>query len=318
MKSSQTPPLHPFGDVFSPEAITPEIAEFNLHAARMMQGRPGIFDVGVKAARASGFKPAMPRSPRAIDRTVAGNIPVHIVPADSPRGVYLHLHGGGMILGSASDQDPTLERLAHAVGVTCVSVEYRLAPEHPFPAAWDDCEAVALWLTRHAKAEFGTDTLLIGGESAGAMLAVPTLTRMRDRHSYREFRGANLSFGVYDSAMTPSQRKASTGVLKTTDIARIAAAYCPEPKCLQHPEISSLYATLHELPPALFTVGSLDAFLDDSLFMYCRWLSSGNRAEIAIYPGADHAFIETPHPLAIPANARIDSFLCDCLNSESR
>ena len=81
----------------------------------------------------------------------------------------------------------------------------------PFPAAWDDCEAVTLWLTRNAKAEFGTDTLLIGGESAGAMLAVPTLTRMRDRHSYRDCRGANLSFGVYDSAMTPSQRKATTG-----------------------------------------------------------------------------------------------------------
>ncbi|MDB6011604.1 MAG: esterase [Gammaproteobacteria bacterium] len=310
---TQTTTLHPFGDVFRAAAVTPETAEFNLRAARMMQGRPGIWDIGVEVARGGGFMPPMPRSARAIDRTIDGNIGVHIVPAESPRAVYLHLHGGGMILGSAAGQDPMLERIAREVGVTCVSVEYRLAPEHPFPAAWDDCEAVALWLARNAKAEFGTDTLLIGGESAGAMLAVPTLTRMRDRQGYRGFRGANLSFGVYDSSMTPSQRKADSGVLKASDIARIAATYCPDPQQMRHPDISSLYGSLHELPPALFTVGTLDAFLDDSLFMYCRWLSSGNRAEIAIWPGADHAFIETPHPLAAVANQRIDAFLRGCL-----
>ena len=58
---------------------------------------------------------------------------------------------------------------------------------------------------------------------------------------------------------------------------------------------------------------TLDAFLDDSMFMYCRWLSAGNRAEIAVWPGADHAFTDMPHPLAAPANARIDRFLATCL-----
>lgn len=308
------PTVKPFVDLFRPEAISPETAEFNQHAARMMQGRPGLWAIGAGALRAGGFMPQTPRSPRAIDRTIEGNIAIHIIPTDSPRAVYLHLHGGGLVLGSASAQDALLERIGQHVGVTCISVEYRLAPEHPFPAAWDDCEGAALWLARNAGAEFGTDVLLIGGESAGAMLAVPTLTRMRDRHGYTAFRGANLSFGVYDSSMTPSQRNARNGVLKLSDIACNTAAYCPEPHQVRHPEISSLYADLRGLPPALFTVGTLDAFLDDSMFMYCRWLSAGNRAEIAIWPGADHAFIETPHPLAAPANARIDAFLRDCLN----
>ena len=307
--------LHPFGDVFGPEAVTRESDEFNLRAARMMRDRASIWDAGIAGARASGFMPSMPRSPRSIDRNIDG-VAVHIVPADSPRGVYLHCHGGGMILGSASAQDPMLERISREAQVTCVSVEYRLAPEHPFPAAWDDCEAIALWLTRKAKAEFGIDALLIGGESAGAMLAAATLTRMRDRHHYSGFRGANLSFGVYDHSMTPSQRNATSGVLKASDIKRITAAYCPDPQQVRHPEISSLFADLHDLPPALFTVGTLDAFLDDSMFMYCRWLSSGNRAEIAIWAGADHAFIETPHPLAGPANTRIDAFLRDSLKPE--
>jgi acetyl esterase/lipase len=257
--------------------------------------------------------PRAPRCARAIDRTIDG-VNVHIVPADSPRGVYLHIHGGGFVLGSAADQDPMLERIARQVRVTCVSVEYRLAPEHPYPAAWDDCETVAVWLARNARAELGADALLIGGESAGATLVVPTLMRMRDRHGYPGFSGANLCFGTYDSAMTASQRNAKTGVLKARDIARNIQAYCPDPQQVCNPEISSLYADLHDLPPALFTVGTLDAFLDDSMFMYCRWLSAGNRAEIAIWPGADHAFIDMPHPLARPATERIDAFLSDCLN----
>jgi len=304
---------HPFGDVFDVGAIPPEVDEFNLRMAPLMEGMPSMWAMGVSHLRASGVMPQMPRSPRAIDRKIDGDISVRIVHAESPRGVYLHIHGGGFILGSAAGQDAMLERIATQVGVTCVSVEYRLAPEHPFPAAWDDCEAAAVWLARNAKSEFGTDNLLIGGESAGATLAVPTLIRLRDRHSYTGFRGANLCFGTYDSAMTPSQRKARQGVLKAVDIARNIAAYCPTDELRRHPDVSSLYANLHGLPPALFTVGTLDAFIDDSMFMYCRWLSAGNRAELAIWPGADHAFTETPHPLASAANTRIDEFLDDCL-----
>ena len=303
----------PFGNVFGPTAISPEVAAFHQRMVEMLRGMPGVWDVGIEAARLGGFMPQAPRSPRSFDRHVDRNVSIHVVPAQSPRGVYLHIHGGAMLLGSATSQDPMLERIAQHVGLTCVSVEYRLAPEHPYPAAWDDCEVAALWLARNARAEFGSDALLIGGESAGASLAVPTMVRMRDRHGYSGFRGANLSFGIYDSGMTPSARAAKQGVLKASDVARNAAAYCPNPLQLQNPDVSALYADLRGLPPALFTVGSLDGFLDDSMFMYCRWLSAGNRAEIGIWPGADHAFIDTPHPLAAAANESIDAFLNGCL-----
>jgi acetyl esterase/lipase len=304
----------PFGNVFGPEAIAPETAMFNRIAAERMRGMPSLWQIGVEAVRAGGFMPPAPRSPRSFDRKIDETLSVHVVPAESPRGVYLHIHGGALLLGSAAGQDPMLERIAAQVGVTCVSVEYRLAPEHPYPAAWDDCETAALWLARHAKAEFGSDALLVGGESAGAMLTVATLIRMRDRHDYRGFQGANLSFGLYDSGMAPSARAARRGVIKAADVALNAAAYCPNPQVLQSAEVSPLYADLRGLPPALFTVGTLDGFLDDSMFMYCRWLSASNQAEIAIWPGADHAFIEMPHPLAPSANARIDAFLGNCLS----
>ena len=100
------------------------------------------------------------------------------------RGVYLHLHGGGFVFGSCRLQDDRLEQLALACRVAVVSVEYRLAPEDPYPAGPDDCEAVGLWLAENAAQELGSDRLCIGGESAGANLAVVTLLRLRDRHGF--------------------------------------------------------------------------------------------------------------------------------------
>jgi acetyl esterase/lipase len=100
-----------------------------------------------------------------------------------------------------------LHTLATRAHLAVASVDYRLAPEHPFPAGPDDCEAAACWLVEHAQREFGTSRLLIGGESAGGHLSALTLLRMRDRHGAADaFCGANLVFGAFDLGMTPSQR----------------------------------------------------------------------------------------------------------------
>ena len=118
------------------------------------------------------------------------------------RGVYLHLHGGGFVLGSSRLQDDRLEQLALACRVAVVSVEYRLAPEDPYPAGPDDCETVGLWLVENAAQELGSDRLCIGGESAGANLAAVTLLRLRDRHGFAGFRAACLVKGVYDLTLS--------------------------------------------------------------------------------------------------------------------
>jgi acetyl esterase/lipase len=225
--------------------------------------------------------------------------------------VYLHIHGGGWVLGAADQQDPLLEQIVTDTGLAVVSVEYRLAPEHPYPAGPDDCETAALWLARNAAAEFGTAKLTIGGDSAGGHLAAVTLLRMRDRHGYTDFRGVNFVFGAFDLALTPSARAFGNTrlVLRTLDIEKFADAFLPGVADRRVPDISPLYADLAGMPPALFTIGTADALLDDSLFMHARWVAAGNVGELAIYPGGAHAFTVFPIAIGVAANARSNAFL---------
>ena len=311
-------PLDPA--LFHPDAVSAETSALNAAMVRLLSDQPNWWVVGAAATRAArkrgnGPFPAPVFSARATTRTIPGPgghvIPLRIIVPASPRGVYLHLHGGGWTLGGADMQDPMLERLADATGLAVVSVEYRLAPEDPYPAGPDDCEAAAAWLVQNARAEFGSDALTVGGESAGGHLAAVTVIRMRDRHGYTGFRGANLVYGAFDMSMTPSQRQFGETrlVLRTSDIVQFANAFLPAITERRDPDISPLFAELKGLCPALFSVGTSDALLDDTLFMYGRWLAAGNAAELAIYPGGAHGFTLFPNKLAEQAEARMVAFL---------
>jgi acetyl esterase len=302
--------------LFRPEAIATDVRAFNEAFLKRMADTPGPTTRTRDESAPSPFPP-VPKSPRARVRKVPApggrQVEVRIVPPASgtPHGAYLHMHGGGLVFGSADQNDSMLERIANATGLAAVSVEYRLAPAHPYPAAWDDCEAAAAWLAKNVQAEFGGATLAIGGESAGATLAVPVLVRMRDKHGFTGFHAANLSYGNYDTSMTPSQTwvGARRFLIGTEDIRQCSNAYAPDVSQRRNPDMSALYAELSRMPPALFSVGTLDPFLDDSLFVYARWIAAGNTAELAVYPGAPHGFNLMGHPHATAANARIDAFL---------
>lgn len=240
-------------------------------------------------------------------------VPVRVFEPDGPAAaVYLEIHGGGWIIGSAAAGDAANARLARDCGVTVVAVDYRLAPEHPHPAAADDCAAVARWLVDRAAAEFGTERLLIGGASAGATLAALTLLRLRDDGTVDRVRGANLAYGPYDISFTPSQRLArDTPLLDRAYLEASRPLVFPglDPEALRDPAISPLYADLRDLPPALFTVGALDPFLDDSLFMHARWRAAGGEAELHVYPASPHGFDLLPTQMAAEANRRVTAFL---------
>lgn len=208
-------------------------------------------------------------------------------------GVYLHIHGGGWVIGGADMQDPLLLTLADQAGLAVVSVHYRLAPEHRYPAAPDDCEAAALWLHGNARSAFGTDRLFIGGESAGAHLSAVTLLRLKRRLGHCAFAGANFNFGVFDLGLTPSARAFGNErlFLRSLDMVQFRDAFLPGVENLRAPDISPLYGELQGLCPALFSVGTRDALLDDSLFMHARWLAAGNIGQLDVLPGAPHGFL---------------------------
>jgi acetyl esterase len=254
-------------------------------------------------------------SPDGTDREIAG-VPCRVFrPAGAATAVYLHFHGGAMMLGSPLMNDVANADLAARLGFAVVSVDYRLAPEHPFPAGSDDCRAVAEWLVEHAESEFGSDRLIVGGESAGGYYAALTLLRVRDElGAIDRFVGANLVFGVYDLGGTPATHGFRPSdvpdVLDVDLFAFVHECYLPGRTAdeARVPEISPLYASLHEMPPALFTVGTADHLLDDSLFMAARWAVYGNESELAVYPDCVHGFTGFPMELAKRANERIDAF----------
>lgn len=242
-----------------------------------------------------------------------GPVGLRILRPDVVDGVYLHLHGGGWIVGAAKDNDRANWTLAQAASVATVAVDYRLAPEHPFPMGPDDCLATARWLVEHCVEEFGTDRLVIGGDSAGAHLAALTLIRLRDEDgAAHAFCGANLLFGIYDLGLTPSQRRGHDApLIPRSTLERFYAYALPglDPEARRDPRWSPLYAELHDLPPARFTVGVLDPLLDDSLFMAARWEAAGNETELGVYPESIHGFVAFDTELARRANAAITRFV---------
>src|SRR5580692_1178834 len=188
---------------------------------------PPPLDTGTVLERAQARRAAesalVLRSEKGVDRmiaTSAGPLRLREFRPERVDGAMLHIHGGGWMTGEPELTDLVNEALSAHLNLAIVSVDYRLAPEHPYPAGPDDCETAALWLIQNGGNEFGTEMLTIGGESAGGHLSAVTVLRMRDRYGYTGFRGANFVYGAFDLSMTPSQMAFGNRrlVLRTIDI----------------------------------------------------------------------------------------------------
>jgi acetyl esterase/lipase len=253
-----------------------------------------------KVARADFERMYVP-SPDAIEREIAGVRCRTFVPEGPASAVYLHFHGGGMVLGAPEMNDIGNADLCTRFGMAVVSVDYRLAPEHPHPAGVDDGVAVARWLVEHAEAELGSASLILGGESAGGYMAAAVTLRIRDElGAIDRVAGANLVFGVYDWGRSPSQRglRAHDGpdVLDPEGIEFFTDCYLPglTDDERRDPGVSPAFADLRGLPRALMSVGTTDHLLDDTLMLASRWAAAGNEVELFVAPDLPHGFMAYP------------------------
>ena len=255
----------------------------------------------VRAARVPA--PPGPEVARVEDMEVFGPdgpIPVRLYyPSDEPDlPVLVWYHGGGWVIGSVENDDPTARRLCAGAGAIVISVDYRLAPEHPYPAAVDDAYAAAVWAWQNAARYGGDQTrIAVGGVSAGANLAAAVTLLSRDRGG-PTFRHQLLVVPVTDHRMqTPSYTENAEGyILSKPLMAWFYDHYAPAGVDRAQPSISPLLAKSHAgLPPADIHVAEFDPLRDEGEAYAAALQAAGVPVTLTRHAGQIHTFFTAAH-----------------------
>lgn len=283
--------------------IHPQLAPFIAGAAQF----PKVESVPVSTLRdlvrqATAFFPQVQLPIGAVsERTIAGpagalRLRIYTPATGTPAPMLVYFHGGGWVVGDLDTQDMICRGLCHAAESVVVSVDYRLAPEHPFPAAPDDCWAATLWAAAHAQEIGGTPSLLaVAGDSAGAVLAAGVALRARDAG------GPALcaQLLLYGSCNYPSQETASmrelkdAPILSASDIHFFWRHYLANPEVSQHdPLASPARAASHAgLPPAFVQTAEIDPSRDDAERYGQLLVAAGVPVLTRRYTGMVHGFV---------------------------
>lgn len=228
----------------------------------------------------------------------SGNIPVRIYAPNADQApVLIYFHGGSFMSGDLDTHDTPLRALANKVGCIIVAVAYRLAPEHPFPAAPEDCYTVTKWVAENAD-EIGADKtrLAVGGDSAGGDLAAVVCLMARDQGN------PTIMYQVMlypDTDLTESSASwmelADSNKPIITREGKLAsiAMYVPEGVDVKHPYVSPLYAEdLSKLPPALIVTGEFDPQRDEGEAYAAKLEQAGVTVVSKRYKGMIHGFFQ--------------------------
>jgi epsilon-lactone hydrolase len=209
-------------------------------------------------------------------------------PAAREHAALLYLHGGGYVIGSPRSHRHLAAALARAAGAATLLPDYRLAPEHPFPAAIDDAVAAYRWLLERGALPERT---VIAGDSAGGGLTVATLLALRDRGLPSPAAGICISPWVDLTCTAPSyaSKAASDPIVTGEGVGLMAQAYLgvTDPKT---PLASPLFADLTGLPPLLVQVGSEEVLLDDAVGLAERAKAAGVAATLEVWPDMIHVW----------------------------
>ena len=217
------------------------------------------------------------------------------VDAEGPLPCVYWIHGGGMVLGDLDQDDPTCERLVDEVGCVVVSVDYRLAPEHPYPAPVDDCYAGLEWVAANA-ADLDADAsrLAIGGQSAGGGLSAAVALRARDEDG-PDLCHQHLIYPMLDdrNATESSEQVTDIGIWDREMNVRAWEAYLGDSNGdddLPPYAAPGRVEDLSGLPPTYLDIGTHDVFRDETRAYAERLLAGGVETEFHLWPGAYHAY----------------------------
>jgi acetyl esterase/lipase len=232
------------------------------------------------------------------DRTIPGGVPVRVYRPDRPAGpVLVYFHGGGFVTGDLGNEHHRCLDFAAGLGIVVVSVDYRLAPEHPFPAPFEDAWAATVWTHAHA-AELGADPgrVAVGGGSAGGGLAAAVALRARDEG------GPPLAFQlllypVLDDRMDTASMRAYTEppLFNRGEVEQMWRHYLGPDRGKPGWE-TPVYAAparardLSGLPPAYVLAAEADPLRDEDLVYARRLIEAGVPVELRHVPGAYHGF----------------------------
>jgi len=206
--------------------------------------------------------------------------------------LHLHIHGGGWVAGTLEEGDARCRALARDVGCMVASVDYRLAPESQYPGPPEDCYAALLWVVEHADdLNIDSESISVGGESAGGNLAAVVALMARDRN------GPPLVLQLLDIPVTdlttsqPSYTRLGTGYLLTAvGMRSFVADYVADPSRVTEPYASPLHAAdLSGLPPALVCTAEFDPLLDEGRLYADRLREAGVATTYRELPGHIHA-----------------------------
>jgi acetyl esterase len=279
-------------------------------------GAPALSDGGVDLARANyNAAPRPPGDPldRVEDLAVpgpAGPIPVRLYAASEQTGlpVVAFFHGGGWVLSSVDGHDSLARRIAALSHAIVVSVEYRLAPEFPFPAPHDDCWAVTAWLSEHA-AEWGGDPALLAvcGDSAGGNLAAGVALRARDQDVHLALQA--LIYPCIDNRQDdyPSMEENGEGYFLTAaDVRWFWSHYLPDNHRLDPRAVPARADDLSGLAPAYVQIAEFDPLRDEGDRYAQRLRAAGVSAKVDRYPGVVHGFVSRWHTMSRAEQAHDD------------
>jgi len=260
-----------------PDIVERRIVAAQLLAALEIPPNPNVASEDRMVSGPDGGPDIRVRIYRPVDAT--GTLP----------GIY-YIHGGGMILGNIEEEDPVAAAVCEHVDAVVVSVEYRLAPEHPHPAPAEDCYAGLVWMARNAaELRFDQDRLAVYGGSAGGGLTIATSMLARDRG----FPALRFQMPIYpmidDRNETPSSHEITdVGVWDRAGNIEAWKWYLGDGKPDQY-AAPARAEDLAGLPPTFIDVGTVDLFRDEDIAFAQRLMAAGVPTELHVTPGAYHA-----------------------------